>query len=196
MNANVPVCEPTLSRGPERLAVPHGTSSMERMRDVEQLKVVTISGLAGHLSLEACAELETVCINAMRRGASWIVVALERVDYIEPSGIALLARRAQITRAYGGDLKLACISAGVRLSLDYAGFAWAFDICATLEAACERAASRYRPTAFQPVRRRPVELPVYEPPATEDDLGDIPLERMGMRGAMEVHAAMMRAANA
>jgi anti-sigma B factor antagonist len=119
---------------------------MERLRDVaSELEVVAeagplgegayVIGLAGELDLYTGTQFEGALLEALRRGASEVVVDLTDVSFIDSTTLGILMRARKRLLALKGRLVLVCIDENILKLLHITTLDRMFEIYATREQA-------------------------------------------------------------
>ena len=84
-------------------------------------KDLTVVAVSGQIGREDTPRLEERLHRLVEEGREHIIMELSGVDLLSRDGVQMLEACAQDLREEGGDLYLACISAGVRGSLALSG---------------------------------------------------------------------------
>jgi anti-anti-sigma factor len=83
---------------------------------------VTIFKLVGRVDSEGYMELEQTLHSAVVKGRFQVVLDMEEVEYINSSGLRVLADILTVNRASGGNLHIAAPSKKVRRVFEIVGF--------------------------------------------------------------------------
>lgn len=82
---------------------------------------VAILSLDGHLDSASAPQLVEAIDEQVDAGYVRLVVDLQKVDFLNSSGIKIMIQGAQVTRQQGGDFRIAHAHAQVRYVLHLAG---------------------------------------------------------------------------
>ena len=96
---------------------------------------INIIALSGRLDAYAANDVEKKLDSLIDAGQVWLVVTLEKLDYISSSGLRVLLAALKKTRKQQGDIKLACLQPYIVEIFDIAGFTQLFNMFDTEEAA-------------------------------------------------------------
>lgn len=80
----------------------------------------------GRLDASAASEVEKKLNPLTDTAQIWIVVSLEKLEYISSSGLRVLLAALKKARKQQGDLRLACLQPYVKEVFDIAGFTQLF----------------------------------------------------------------------
>jgi anti-anti-sigma factor len=79
---------------------------------------VTVLELAGDIDLHRSVELRENMLEVMGEKPKTVVINLSQVDFMDSSGLATLVEAMQLSRRYGGLLKLVGVQPRVRSILE------------------------------------------------------------------------------
>lgn len=96
---------------------------------------VNIIALSGRLDAYAANDVERKLDSLIDAGRVWLVINLEKLDYISSSGLRVLLATLKKTRKQEGDIKLACLKPYIAEIFDISGFTQLFNMFDTEEAA-------------------------------------------------------------
>jgi anti-sigma B factor antagonist len=82
----------------------------------------------GRLDTHAASEVEKKLNELMDTAQVWLVVSLEKLEYISSSGLRVLLAALKKTRQQQGDIRLACLQPYVKEVFDIAGFTQLFQM--------------------------------------------------------------------
>lgn len=89
---------------------------------------VSIVALSGRLDAYASSDVEQKLNALVDRDVVYLVVNLERLDYISSSGLRVLLASLKKVRKREGDIKLTCMKPSIKEVFDIAGFSQLFSI--------------------------------------------------------------------
>lgn len=95
---------------------------------------VMVLRLEGKLDTQCSPEVEEHLTRLINAGEMWILVNLEKIDYISSSGLRVLLVAAKQLKAAGGQLRICCVNDFVKEVFEISGFA---TIIRTLETETE-----------------------------------------------------------
>ncbi len=98
--------------------------------EINEKKVggVSVVALGGRLDAYVSSDVEQKLNRLIDADEIWLVVSLERLDYISSSGLRVLLASLKKVRKREGDVKLACMKPHIREVFDVAGFSQLFSI--------------------------------------------------------------------
>lgn len=99
---------------------------------------IQVLRLRGELTVQDTLKIKALIGEYLKEGFAHVILNLECVHHVQLAGIAILAERAQLMRACGGDLKLVGLSKYLTHMWDLAGYSHRFDFCGTEEEATSR----------------------------------------------------------
>ena len=105
-----------------------------RTKDENQISIVEIEG---EVDLYSSPELRKVLLNLTKIKTKSILVDLQKVKYMDSSGVATLVEALQQVGKYDGKLKLANLKDAVKDVFELSRLDKVFDIYQTLEQAKE-----------------------------------------------------------
>ena len=79
---------------------------------------VTIMVLSGDIDLHRSVEMREHMLEVMSEKPKTTVINLSRVDFMDSSGLATLVEAMQLSRRYGGQIKLVGVQQRVRSILE------------------------------------------------------------------------------
>jgi anti-sigma B factor antagonist len=89
---------------------------------------VRVVGLGGRLDAYVSPDVEQALNTLVDAGEIWLVVSLERLEYISSSGLRVLLASLKKVRKRDGDIKLTSMKPHIREVFDVAGFSQLFSI--------------------------------------------------------------------
>jgi anti-sigma B factor antagonist len=97
---------------------------------------IYLLALKGRLVLgEEGSGLLTVIDNLLASGATWVVINLEQVNYVDSAGLGALIEMHRKTKAKGGSLKLCHLGPKLKQALEMAKLLPIFETCPSETAA-------------------------------------------------------------
>ena len=93
--------------------------------------------VTGRLDLENTQELKQVLMAAGEQGASYIMMSMDRLEFMDSSGLSALVSGLKTARKAGGELFLIAPSASVSELLELTLLNQVIPIHPSLEAACQ-----------------------------------------------------------
>ena len=96
---------------------------------------VNVLSLSGRLDAYCATELEKKLNSLIESGQNFLVLDLEKLEYISSSGLRVFLASLKKTKKQQGDIKLACMKPFIKEVFDIAGFSQLFNIFDTGEAA-------------------------------------------------------------
>ena len=79
---------------------------------------VTILAIAGDIDMHRSVEMRERLLEVMSEKPETTVINLSRVDFMDSSGLATLVEAMQLSRRYGGQIKLVGVQQRVRSILE------------------------------------------------------------------------------
>lgn len=89
---------------------------------------VSVIALDGRLDAYVSTTVEQKLNTLVDAGEIWLVVSLERLDYISSSGLRVLLASLKKVKKRDGDIKLASMKPHIKEVFDVAGFSQLFSI--------------------------------------------------------------------
>lgn len=83
----------------------------------------------------SCAEEAQAALDKALEGSANLLLDLSKMTHIDSSGLGLLVRALQKSRAAGGEVRLACLQAHPRIVFDITKVFRVFEIVDTVEEA-------------------------------------------------------------
>jgi len=96
---------------------------------------VNILSLSGRLDAYCATELEKKLNLLIESGQAYLVIDLEKLEYISSSGLRVFLSALKKTKKQQGDIKLARMKPFIKEVFDIAGFSQLFNIFESEEAA-------------------------------------------------------------
>jgi anti-sigma B factor antagonist len=96
---------------------------------------VLVLEVQGHLDAFTAARLRDACTRVLRAGHHRLLLDLERVTFIDSSGLGVLVGTLRRARGLGGDVQLVCPSRHVHRIFKLTGMGKMFTIHPSREAA-------------------------------------------------------------
>jgi anti-sigma B factor antagonist len=96
---------------------------------------VNVVSLSGRLDAYYATEVEKKLDSLIDAGQSYLVIDLEKLEYISSSGLRVFLATLKKARKQEGDIKLSCMKPFITEVFDIAGFSQLFNIFDTQEAA-------------------------------------------------------------
>ena len=113
------------------MAQPNANSRNNVVKNVRQEKAGVILELSGDVDLHHSVELRQVLLEELGRKPSRLVVNMSQVAFMDSSGLATLVEALQLSRRYGGQLKLVGMQPRVRSIFEISRLDTIFQTCAT-----------------------------------------------------------------
>ena len=88
------------------------------VKTVRRSEGVVIFELAGDIDLHSSVELRACLLEVLEQQPSTVLINMDRVDFMDSSGLATLVEIIQRSRRYGGLLKLNGVQPRVRSILE------------------------------------------------------------------------------
>jgi anti-sigma B factor antagonist len=101
----------------------------------KKLGSVNLLSLSGRLDAYSATEVEKKLDSLIEAGQNFLVLDLEKLDYISSSGLRVFLAALKKTKKQQGDVKLACMRPFIKEVFDIAGFSQLFNIFDTQDAA-------------------------------------------------------------
>ncbi|MFC1743902.1 STAS domain-containing protein [Candidatus Riflebacteria bacterium] len=103
---------------------------IEKKQKQDDLTIVKISG---NIDMSSCMSLRDVLLDCVKSKVKIILLNLEKVDYMDSSGLATLVEAYQQLLGYGGNLKLAGLKPAVKELIHLAKMDQIFQVFDTVE---------------------------------------------------------------
>jgi anti-sigma B factor antagonist len=101
----------------------------------KKLGKVNVLSLSGRLDAYSATEVEKKLDSLIEGGQPYLVIDLEKLEYISSSGLRVFLAALKKTRKQQGDIKLASMKPFIKEVFDIAGFSQLFNIFDTQDAA-------------------------------------------------------------
>jgi len=88
------------------------------VQNIRREGTVTVLELAGDIDLHRSVELRECLLEIMQKKPKTLVINLSQVGFMDSSGLATLVEAMQLSRRYGGGIKLVGVQQRVRSILE------------------------------------------------------------------------------
>ena len=106
---------------------------MDVVVGVEERGDVTLVRASGDLDVATAPRLREEVIRLVTAGQTDIVLDLERVDFVDSTGLGVIVGLLKRTRTLGGDLRLVSTSPGLRRILELTALDRALPLAASVD---------------------------------------------------------------
>ncbi len=94
------------------------SNSESVIQNIRREDGVTVLALSGDVDLHRSVEMRERLLEVMNEKPETMVINLSQVDFMDSSGLATLVEAMQLSRRYGGQIKLVGVQQRVRSILE------------------------------------------------------------------------------